>query len=33
MWDIGHLNVMKSKTWNLEVTTRVQEIDSVLTFT
>ena len=32
MWDIGHLNVMKSTTWNLEVTMCVQEIDSVLTF-
>ena len=32
MWDIGHLNVMKIETWNLEVTTPVLEIDSVLTF-
>ena len=32
MWDIGHLNMMKCKTWNLEVTMRVLEIDSVLTF-
>ena len=32
MCDVGHLNMMKCKTWNLEVATRVQEIDSVLTF-
>ena len=32
MWDIGHLNGMKIKTWNLEVTMRVQETDSILTF-
>ena len=35
MWDIGHLNVIKSKTWNLEVTTRAQEklhLDSLLGF-
>ena len=31
---LGHwtLNVMKSKTWNMEVTTLVQEIDLVLSF-
>ena len=32
MWDIGHLNGMKIKTWNLEVTMCVQETDSILTF-
>ena len=32
MWDVGHLNMMKCKTWNLEVAMLVQEIDLVLTF-
>ena len=32
MWDVGHLNMMKCKTWNLEVATLVQEIDSILNF-
>ena len=32
MWDVGHSNMMKCKTWKLEVATRVKDIDSVLTF-
>ena len=32
MWDVGHLNMMKCKTLNLEVATHANEIDSVLTF-
>ena len=32
MWDVGHLNMMKCRTWNLVVAARVQKIDSILTF-